>query len=314
MKHCARAHSEMLCFQRYRLSSLLGQRNPKILTCASVFSNYRTFASQVHAFEDFLSNLSLMHYYQQQPQYVCSACGVSHPKWSGRCSSCLEWNSLGVAEQTSASLPSAAATTKLKKLRAQATATASKSGVSVQNINVGQASHIPPICPRPPKSTPFRPVLYELHSGLAGCRRHRPRASRRRHRSRAAGSTCAAIARASSGGRASVVWRALERNRPRVWRRSDTRLHHTAGRRSRSKHRDQQPLQHAHHMHHMQIHVQSNSPLVCSLASTHILASAIDYRDRICSEKDITSSRHNLCDESQKIEDEDANHLMEESK
>ena len=27
-------------------------------------------------------------------RYVCQACGASYPKWSGRCDSCGEWNTL----------------------------------------------------------------------------------------------------------------------------------------------------------------------------------------------------------------------------
>ncbi|MGM0423202.1 MAG: ATPase domain-containing protein [Pseudomonadota bacterium] len=29
-----------------------------------------------------------------QRQYICQTCGAVHPKWSGKCDSCNEWNSL----------------------------------------------------------------------------------------------------------------------------------------------------------------------------------------------------------------------------
>ncbi|HXU57187.1 MAG TPA: hypothetical protein VN710_00485, partial [Verrucomicrobiae bacterium] len=37
-------------------------------------------------------------------RYVCQSCGASHPRWSGRCDACGEWNTI-VEEAVAESAP-----------------------------------------------------------------------------------------------------------------------------------------------------------------------------------------------------------------
>ena len=55
--------------------------------------------------------------------FVCGACGTSHPKWAGRCGSCLAYNSLTETRPVGGSAsvsPLAQSKTKLRRLRAAA--------------------------------------------------------------------------------------------------------------------------------------------------------------------------------------------------
>ena len=45
---------------------------------------------------------------RKNTEYVCQSCGAAHPRWSGKCDACGEWNS--IVEETSAAIPMGAKT------------------------------------------------------------------------------------------------------------------------------------------------------------------------------------------------------------